>query len=267
MGRPRKVPAGMPTPPLLPGEVPPPGMRGRGRPPRNDAPPPGGGAQEAAQIVTMATLDERARAIAARSAQRQNLSFKVKMADYERVVSLAEKFDEDVPTVVRTCILHGLRHFEEWGTLAPGASPFAEGAMPKRNPSYYDPQGEYAPTLRAQPFAQPVFESVGPRMPQPQTVNMRTVTEPMFKPTPRPHIPGMPSGASEPVGEPAEPLAPDDPLARIGMPPIAPDAPDEGLPLWAPAALLVPPPPPTQPPLPPGEPSGPSDDGDLGDYL
>lgn len=135
----------------------------------------------------MAALDERARILAAKSAKRRTLTFKIRDSDYSRVVALAEQHDEDIPTIVRACLLHGLRHYEEWASNGATISPFDEGALPRRPPSHYDPIGVNPSYPRMQPFLKPEFVQVGHPLPLPTVVTQ---------------VPGMPSGASEPVGHP-----------------------------------------------------------------
>ena len=86
-------------------------------------------------------LTDREKKLALLSRAHRHVSMRLKIGDYERVLSLAEQYEEDLSVVLRAALMHGVAHLEQWASKAPGAQPFAGGLMVPRPLSRIDPSG------------------------------------------------------------------------------------------------------------------------------
>lgn len=130
-----------------------------------------------AQTAQLAQITEREKALAMRVKTKRYISFKIKYELHERILAMAEKYEEDLAVIQRACLVKGLEYFEQWADSE--ANPFEAGRPFHLMPSQVDPTGVgFAQGVPVrQPFQRPVFRDFRP--PQPRETIIET-SEPVF---------------------------------------------------------------------------------------
>jgi predicted nucleic acid-binding Zn-ribbon protein len=205
---------------------------------------------------TLTGLDERARRLAARARLRKNLAISLKADEYEKILSMAERYDEDAAVVLRACMRLGMAHYERWANDRPGQSPFAVGALDGfRRPAEVDPTGNGFAVRGREGFAPPPPVEQWRGRPTGRTIYRDRVDDEReraregvettiidtidseFSPPRRDALAGLlPNGATEQINAPAReheppperPFAPpeidDEPPAAVEQPRVGPQA-------------------------------------------
>jgi len=151
-------------------------------------------------------LRERENAHAQRLQERRRTPLDIRISEYERTLTLAEKWDEPVAVVLRACFRFGLKHYEQWASRGRGYSPFGDGDWEPRGAADYEPTGFVAPPpVRTQPFMPPPPVNFNDRRPVTRTVEF---SENVFSPPPAaasPFLPNAPTPGSQPMPQEIEP--------------------------------------------------------------
>ena len=92
----------------------------------------------------ISTLDQRAQALAQAQKQRKRMALDVPPPMYDRILTLAERWDEPLMVVMRAALEAGLSQLIEFPG-DPRRSPFAAGAPTPRTPGQIDPRGNQFP--------------------------------------------------------------------------------------------------------------------------
>lgn len=140
--------------------------------------------EQMAAVASESSLSDREKALTMKLKAKKTLHIDVRLPMYERILAMAETFDEDVSVVARACLINGLEYYEQWAR--PGEpSPFGVGASKIRRASQLDPSGRSVPqNYTPQPFQRPPQlppqEYRDFRPPQPRETITETV-EPVFQ--------------------------------------------------------------------------------------
>jgi hypothetical protein len=141
--------------------------------PRRGRPPKTIGEKIAANMVK---LDERERKITKREVKR--IAFEATLADWDKVLTLAEKWDEQLSVVLRAALRQGLDHYLNWASNSAPYSPFVKGDLHQpRPPHRLDPSGLQFPPPPLQTFGHnTVVSTIRP----PSRQITREISEPVF---------------------------------------------------------------------------------------
>jgi hypothetical protein len=142
--------------------------------PRRGRPPKTIGEKIASQ---MTKLDAREKKIAKRETKR--ITFDATLADWEKVLTLAERWDEQLAVVLRAALRQGLDHYLNWAGNSAPYSPLSRGDLHQARPAHkLDPSGLNFPPPPVQTFNPGMVSAFRP----PSRQTTREFVEPMFGP-------------------------------------------------------------------------------------
>lgn len=113
--------------------------------------------------------------------QTKPIKFQGTEGDWEKLLTLAERWDEQLEVVMRACLREGADHYLNWAGNSGPYSPFTKGDLTPRRPSQLDPSGLVFPPPQIHQWGGvPTVRGYQPPAPR-QTV--REFTEPVFSQT------------------------------------------------------------------------------------